>query len=339
MSEHILPRVTIHGAGLVGCYLGGRLHGHASVRLICRPYMITALNEHGLGTSDFRGHHRHVGVDSLDLRTHASAAIDAELVLVTVKSAATAEVAEKLAGVLAPNAVVISFQNGLRNAEQLREALPAHTVLAGMVPFNVVQAAPGVFHQASAGALMVEASPALAPFLDMFAAAGLPLQTRSDMRAVQWAKLLLNLNNALNALSGLPLREELSQRAWRRCLALVQREALRVLEAAKIRPARLTPLPPGWLPRVLEWPDLLFRRIATSLLAIDPLARSSTWEDLQVGRRTEVDYINGEVVKLAETHGLRAPVNARLVALIREAEQQPRHWQGEALLAELRNVR
>lgn len=338
MNERPLPRLAIHGAGLVGCYLGGRLHDHASVRLICRPYMITVLNEHGLGTSDFRGHRQHAVPESLDMRTHASAAIDAELVLVTVKSAATGEVAQKLAGVLAPGAVVISFQNGLHNAERLREALPAHTVLAGMVPFNVVQTAPGLFHQASSGALMVEDSPALAPFLGMFAAAGLPLQPRSDMPAVQWAKLLLNLNNALNALSGLPLREELSQRAWRRCLALAQREALRVLDAAGIRPARLTPLPPGWLPRVLEWPDPLFRRLATTLLAVDPLARSSTWEDLQTGRRTEVDYINGEVVKLAEAHGLRAPVNARLVALIREAEQQPRSWHGEALLAELRNA-
>jgi len=339
MNERPLPRVAIHGAGLVGCYLGGRLNGHARVRLICRPYMITALNEHGLGTSDWRGHHRHVATASLDLRTHASAAIDAELVLVTVKSAATAEVAEKLAGVLAPDAVVVSFQNGLRNAQRLREALPAHTVLAGMVPFNVVQTAPGTFHQASSGQLMVEDSPALAPFLDAFAAAGLPLQPRRDMPAVQWAKLLLNLNNALNALSGLPLREELSQRAWRRCLALAQREALHVLDAAKIRPARLTPLPPGWLPRVLEWPDPVFRRIAATMLAIDPLARSSTWDDLQAGRPTEVDYINGEVVKLAQAHGLHAPVNARLVALIREAEQQPRPWHGEALLAELRSTR
>lgn len=338
MNQRALPRVAIYGAGLVGCYLGGRLHGHASVRLICRPHMITVLNEHGLGSSDFRGHRRHAPPESLDMRTHASAAIDAELVLVTVKSAATAEVAGKLAGVLAPGAVVISFQNGLHNAERLREALPAHIVLAGMVPFNVVQTTPGVFHQASSGGLMVEDSPALAPFLDTFAAAGLPLQPRSDMAAVQWAKLLLNLNNALNALSGLPLREELSQRAWRRCLALAQRETLRALDSAKIRPARLTPLPCGWLPRLLEWPDPLFRRVAATMLTIDPQARSSTWDDLQAERRTEVDYINGEVVKLAEAHGLRAPVNARLIALIREAERQPRHWRGEDMLAELRNA-
>jgi 2-dehydropantoate 2-reductase len=327
--------VAIHGAGLVGCYLGGRLHGHASVRLICRPYMITALNEHGLGTSDFRGHHRHVAVDSLDMRTHASAAIDAELVLVTVKSAATAEVAEKLAGVLAPGAVVVSFQNGLRNVQRLREALPAHTVLAGMVPFNVVQTAPGTFHQASSGQLMVEDSPALASFLDAFAAAGLPLQPRRDMPAVQWAKLLLNLNNALNALSGLPLRQQLSQRAWRGCLALAMREALLVLRHAGIQPARLTPLPAAWLPRVLQLPDALFRHLAAAMLAIDPAARSSTWEDLRAGRPTEVDAINGEVVALARACDLQAPVNARLVERVHEAEHRPRSWRGADLLAEL----
>jgi 2-dehydropantoate 2-reductase len=332
-------RIAIYGAGMVGNYLGARLHGHAHIRFIARPRVAASLGERGLYVSDLHGHRQHIAPDQLDLHTHPEAARDADLVLVTVKSAATMDVAHELADVLAPGTPVISFQNGVRNTAELRAALPAQAVLAGMVPFNVTQPQPAHFHQGSSGNLIVERSEALAPFAEIFAASKLPLQQHEDMQAVLWAKLLLNLNNPLNALSGLPLREELAERAWRQCLAFLQREGLRILDAAGIRPAQLTALPARWLPSVLSMPDALFRRLAARMLAIDPLARSSTWDDLQVGRRTEVDYINGEIVALAASKGLRAPANARIVALIREAERHYEPWQGTTLLRELREVR
>jgi 2-dehydropantoate 2-reductase len=334
-----LPRIAIYGAGMIGNYLGGRLHDHARVRFIARPPMAATLKECGLTVSDLNGHRQHIAPDALDVHTQPETARDAELVLVTVKSSATMDVGHELSEVIAPGTPVISFQNGVRNAAELRASLPGHSVLAGMVPFNVTQPEPGHFHQGSSGALMVERSAAFEPFLPAFAASGLAPQLQDDMHAVLWAKLLINLNNPLNALSGLPLRDELAQRTWRRCLALLQREGLQILEATGIRPAQLTALPARWLPSVLSLPDAMFHRIAARMLAIDPLARSSTWDDLQAGRRTEVDYINGEIVALATSKGLRAPVNARVVALIRDAERSYLRWEGEALLKTLRNAR
>ncbi|GLQ48084.1 2-dehydropantoate 2-reductase [Dyella lipolytica] len=333
------PRIAIYGAGMVGNYLGGRLHEHARVRFIARPRIAATLKEHGLKISDLHGHRQYIAPDALDVQTGPEAAHDAELVLVTVKSAATMEVAHELSSVIASGVPVISFQNGVRNAAELRASLPGHTVLAGMVPFNVTQPEPGHFHQGSSGELTVERSTAIDAFLPAFAASGTALQLQDNMQAVLWAKLLINLNNPLNALSGLPLREELALRPWRRCLALLQREGLRALDAAGIYPAQLTTLPARWLPNVLSLPDALFNRMAARMLAIDPLARSSTWEDLQAGRRTEVDYINGEIVALAGSNGLRAPANARIVALIREAERSYVRWDAMTLLNELRSAR
>ena len=332
----MLPRIAIYGAGMIGNYLGGRLHAHAHVRFIARPRVAATLRHHGLTTSDLRGHRQYVAPDALDVHTDPEAAGDAELVLVTVKSAATTEVARELSEVLTPNTPVISFQNGVHNADELRALLPDHRIVAGMVPFNVTQPEPGHFHQGSSGDLMAERSACLEPFLHVFAAGELPIQLRDDIQAVLWAKLLINLNNPLNALSGLPLRDELAQRSWRRCLALLQREGLQVLKVAGIRPAKLTALPAHWLPSVLNLPDALFQRMAARMLAIDPLARSSTWEDLQTGRRTEVDYINGEIVQLAASKGLRAPANAHIVALIREAERSYVRQDAQALLNALR---
>jgi 2-dehydropantoate 2-reductase len=338
MSVHALPRIAIYGAGSVGGYLAARLHEHARITCIGRRRVIDAWRLHGLDWSDLQGGHEHVSAKEVELQVDPFAAAKAHLVLVTVKSSATETVARELAEVVAPGVPIISFQNGLHNGELLRAALPGHPVLSGMVPFNVLQRVPGDFHQGSGGELMVESHASLAAFHPIFAAAGLPLIARNDMPAVLTAKLLLNLNNALNALSDLPLKDELSQRDWRRCLALAQREALEVFAAANIHPAKLTPLPPQWLPRVLEMPDAWFRRIASRLLAIDPVARSSMWEDLQRGRPTEVDAINGEVVRIAAQYRSSAPVNARLVALIHEAEQSRRAWSAQELLTELHHA-
>lgn len=334
-----VPRIAIYGAGMIGNYLGGRLHEHARVRFIARPRVAATLKEHGLTVSDLNGHRQHVAPEALDVHTQPDAARETDLVLVTVKSSATMDVGHELSEVLAPGTPVISFQNGVRNAAELRASLPGHGILAGMVPFNVTQPEPGHFHQGSSGALMVERSSALEPFQTAFANAGLALQAQDDMQAVLWAKLLMNLNNPLNALSGLPLRDQLAHRTWRRCLALLQREGLRILEAAGIRPAQLTPLPTRWIPTVLSLPDAVFHRLAGRMLAIDPLARSSTWDDLQSGRRTEVDYINGEIVALAASKGLRAVANARIVALMRDAERSYLRWEAEALFKTLRNAR
>ncbi len=331
-----MARICIYGAGAIGCYLGGRLAaGGVTVDFVGRPGMGEELRRHGLTPTHYDGRDWRVPPEAIAFSTRPDAAASAELILVTVKSGATAQAATELAGAIRPDAVVISFQNGIGNAQALRTALPGRSVLAGMVPFNVVKRAPGAFHQASEGEPEVEDAPALSPFLADFAQAGFALRRHRDMLPVQWAKLLLNLNNAVNALSGLPLQQELAQRDYRRSLALAQVEALALLKEAGLRPARLTPLPAGWIPALLRLPDALFARFAGKMLAIDPSARSSMADDLGAGRRTEVDWINGEVVRLAQRLGRKAPVNEHLSFLVRQAERAPRPWSGEALLAQL----
>lgn len=340
MKTETQPRIVVLGAGSIGCYVGGRLAAAgANVVLLGREKLGATLRAHGLTLTDLHDARLEISPGEIPFSTDPAELRNAALVLVTVKSGATPGAADELAGLVSPNTVVISFQNGLHNAEVLRARLPRNRVLTGMVPFNVVNRGAGSFHQGSDGLLAVDRHGALAPFLTAFANAGLPLELHDDMRAVQWAKLLLNLNNAVNALSGLPLKTELSQRDFRRCLALAQQEALDLLDAANVPLAKLTPLPPGWIPTLLQVPDTLFRLLANRMLAIDPLARSSMWEDLEAGRTTEIDWINGEVLKLAQSLDRTAPINARLIELIRAAERGgKRDYSGAELLTELRTV-
>src|SRR5690606_23361665 len=98
-------------------------------------------------------------------------------------------------------------------------------------------------------------------------------------------------------------------------------ESLRVLRHAGIRPARLGPLPPHVFPYLLRLPSPLLRIVSRVQVAIDPEARSSMWDDLTRGRLTEVDWLNGEIVRLAREHGTTAPLNERVVALVHDAER------------------
>jgi len=173
-------------------------------------------------------------------------------------------------------------------------------------------------HRASEGKVIIEAGiSGLAERLDV---EGLEVETHADMTAVLWGKLLMNLNNALAALSGLPLATELADRRWRLILAGQIDEALAAMKALGIKPARIAGLRPALLPKVLRLPDWLFRRLARRMLAIDPQARSSMWDDLQRGRPTEIGELQGAALRLAEKAGTPAPLLTSVTALVRAAE-------------------
>lgn len=328
-----MARIAVFGAGSVGVYIGASLHAAgADVVMIGRARMRQQIASQGVLLSDLDGRRQQLAAAGFPYQENPFALTDAQLILVTVKSADSATAAAIIAQHARPSALVVSLQNGVGNTAVLRSALPGWQVLAGMVPFNVVQMEGSRFHRGSGGQLMVEASAALEPWQAVFSQAHLPIQPCADFDAVQWGKLLLNLNNAVNALSDLPLKTELSQRAYRRCLALLIEEALRLLRAAGIRPAKIARVAPQLLPLLLRLPDALFKRVAAAMLKIDPQARSSMWEDLRAARLTEVDYLNGAIVGLARSLGKDAPANRRITALIHAAEGAAlQSWHGDAL--------
>ncbi|WP_211461832.1 2-dehydropantoate 2-reductase [Collimonas silvisoli] len=330
-------KIAVFGAGSIGVYIGASLlAAGGDVVLIGRARMRQQIASQGVLLSDLEGRRQRFEGEHFPYQESAAALAEADLILVTVKSADSAAAAVSIAEYAKPSALVVSLQNGVGNVETLRSLMRGWQVLAAMVPFNVVQMEGNRFHRASGGELMIETNAGLEPWLTLFRQAHLPLQQCEDFAAVQWGKLLLNLNNAVNALSGLALKSQLSQRAYRRCLALLIEEALGVLRAAGIRPARIARVGPQLLPALLRLPDAIFKRVAASMLKIDLEARSSMWQDLQTGRLTEVDYLNGAIVHLAESLARDAPANRRITALIHAAEQASRQpLSGEALYRSL----
>jgi 2-dehydropantoate 2-reductase len=311
--------IGIAGAGSIGCFVGGMLAASGRrVALLARPRVIEEIRGNGLRLTSFEGIEQQVAPSALTLSEDPSIFNDASVALVTVKSADTAEIADIIARHAPADAVIVSLQNGVSNVSLLRERLPGRRVLAGMVPFNVITLGSGRFHRATSGDIVLEQDDA--GTAGQLSVPGLKMRATTDMTGVQWGKLLFNLNNALNALADLPLRQQLAQRRWRRLFADQMAEGLAAIKAEGIRPVSSTPIPASWTPALLRLPDPVFGILLGRAMKIDPEARSSMWEDLQRGRRTEIDYLQGVITGIADRHGLQVPLSRRIVALIRGAE-------------------
>lgn len=314
----------VMGAGAIGLYVGGRLAAAGQdVSLVGRPRILDALARDGLRVSDLDGFDAHLRQGRLRLAETPDALAFAPdtIVLLCVKGGGTAQAAQALATACPAGLPVVSLQNGVENVARIAAHAPALHPVGAMVPYNVVLRGTHV-HRATTGRIQLQRDPATAPLAGAFSAAGLDALAVDDIQPVQWGKLLLNLNNPVNALSDLPLRDELQVRDFRIVFAALQSEALRAMARAGIRPAKVAPLPPSWLPHVLRLPDALFARLARRMLRIDPAARSSMWDDLEAGRPTEIDDLCGAVVRLAARHGVQAPCNARMCALLAGPRQR-----------------
>ncbi|TGK06839.1 2-dehydropantoate 2-reductase [Leptospira semungkisensis] len=324
-------KIAILGAGSIGTFIGAHLvqAGH-SVVFVGRERGKQESQLFGLGISDYTGNFFSLSPSQVRYVTDLKDARDADLFFITVKSKDTLDAGKSIRNLLSPEElakiVIVSFQNGIRNAKELATALPElkERILAGMVPFNVVAKGKGQFHRGTSGELVVESNSYGKEVVRILKNAGLAAMEHPNIEGVLWGKLLINLNNSLNALAGVPLREELSQRGYRRILSKMISEGMEILELSGIKPARAGKMIPQLAPLILKLPDFLFFTVASSMVKIDPEARSSMWEDLHYGRKTEIAYLNGEILRLADEIGHKAPINHKIVSLIGEAESDSR---------------
>jgi len=271
---------------------------------------------------------------------------DAECVIVAVKSQDTATVAEQLRDVLDRRAVVLSLQNGLDAAPALQRVF-GERAAAGVVSYNVFLDPSGVARQATSGKLIFE--PLKGPFAERMSelrralvAGGDVVELRADIRQIQAGKLLLNLNNGVCAATGLGIAASLRDADARACFSRCILEGLEAFHAAGLEPARVTVLPSAVIARALRLPNFIVTKLAKRIANVDDGARSSTLQDLDRGRATEIDGLNGAIVRIAAQAGRRAPVNERVTEVVKRHEasvlagQKPRFVAARELLSAAR---
>jgi 2-dehydropantoate 2-reductase len=299
------PRIAVVGAGAVGGYFGGLLaRAGAPVVMIGRPAFVEAVKKNGLflDTLQFQKSVR------VEASTELDAVRGAEVVLFCVKTTDNATTARALAPLLAPDTLVLSFQNGVDNVEQIRaaapiEALPTVVYVAASVP------EPGRVKHVGRGDLVFGPSNEKTERASaLFTRASVPCRISENIEGELWTKLIWNC--ALNAVSALG-RAKYGQIAAsadaRKVVETVVDEVLAVARAAKIHP-------PG-----LEDPKVAIAG-AFKIAAQMAEAFSSTAQDMNRGKRTEIDSLNGYISHRGAQLGVPTPVNHALYALVKLAE-------------------
>ncbi|MGI2036967.1 2-dehydropantoate 2-reductase [Shewanella frigidimarina] len=318
--------IAIFGAGSTGCYLAGQLCiSELQVSLICRPAIkqkIIANN--GITLTDYNGFKQTIMPQALitDINQESSINGKFDVVFVTLKCHQVSSIANQLMAITHDNSSIIFMQNGLGSFDSIKDSLGHYSLLQGITPFNVLQLPNAVFHKGTEGAFTLQANPHTIAIQSALVNHGFGCDIEADFTPMIYGKLLLNLNNALNAVTDLPIKQQLSHYKNRRILAKAMKEWLAVCEAADIQLHQYTKVKPSWLPTILSLPNVLFTVLAKQMLDIDPKARSSMWEDIQAKRKTEVDYINGAVVSMGKKYGIKTPVNQAIVEQIKQLEQR-----------------
>ncbi len=294
-------RIAVMGAGAVGCYYGGMLAraGHPVV-LIGRPEHVQAIERDGLR---LEAHGRDEQI-ALEASTEPGAIRDARLVLFCVKSTDTEFAAAQMQPHLAPDALLLTLQNGVDNAERLRRVLP-QPVAAAVVYVATEMAGPGHVRHHGRGELVIEPSTGSLAAQQMLITAGVPTEISPNVRGALWAKLILNCAyNALSAIARLPYGLLVQGEGVTEVMRDVVAECLAVAAADGVEVV-------GDVPTAVA-------RIARTM----PSQYSSTAQDLMRGKKSEIDHLNGFVMRRGEALGIATPANRVLHTLVKLIESR-----------------
>jgi 2-dehydropantoate 2-reductase len=294
-------KLAVMGAGAVGAYFGGMLAraGHEVV-LIGRAAHVEAIERGGL-RMETRSFDERVRVGA---STEPSAVAGARLVLLAVKSSDTESACASIAPHLDRAAIVLSLQNGVDNAERASQVLQRRVVPA-VVYVATEMAGPGHVKHHGRGELVVAPFEGSDEVVPAFAQAGVPVQVSDDVVGALWAKLILNCAyNALSAIAQLPYGRLVESEG----VAAVMRDV--VCECVAVAEAEGIVLPGD--------PWTAVQKLAPTM----PAQFSSTAQDVQRGKASEIDHLNGYVVRRGEARGIATPVNRVLQTLVRLIESK-----------------
>jgi 2-dehydropantoate 2-reductase len=295
-------KVAVMGAGAVGCYFGGMLAraGH-DVSFVARPQHVEAIRANGLRMQT-KTFDEQVRVNAV---TEPGGARDADLVLFCVKSMDTEAAGRQIRPTLRPDTLVLCLQNGVDNAERLRAVLPEHEVAAAVVYVATEMAGPGHLKHHGRGELVIEPARAGDSVAQAFAAAGVPTEISANVRGALWLKLILNsAYNAISAIAQKPYGESVKGEGIRDVMRDVVDECLAVAQADGVQV-------PG---------DA--HAAARKLVESMPAQYSSTAQDLARGKPTEIDFLNGYVVRRGQALGIPTPANRVLWSLVKLLEKK-----------------
>ncbi len=308
MSEiYHWPRIAVVGAGAVGGYFGGMFaRAGAPIVFVGRKHFADAIESKGLVLDQSHGQER----IRIEATTDIGAVRDCSLILFCVKANDTSATAAQMAPFVKPDSIVVCLQNGVDNAERVRAAASVLAIPAAVYVAVSVPELGRVKHLARGDLIIGPRSEKTIDIAKVFERAGIPCRISENIEGELWVKLLRNC--ALNAISALGHARygEIAQNAnAKQLMQNVIDEVLAVARAARVV-----------MPGVHDHKSGMAAAMELAMQMAD--AFSSTAQDLNRGRPTEIDALNGYVARRGAELGVPVPVNHALFTLVKLAEQR-----------------
>lgn len=300
-------RVAIFGVGAMGCLFGAQLAPYAKVTLIGHwQEQIETLNKNGLRFIRPGGEEKQIPLRATD---DAALIGEVDLALILVKAAGTAKAARDAAKILAPDGLAMTLQNGIGNVEVLADAIGHERTAVGVTAQGAAVLAPGVIRYAGPGPTHIATRPEIAMRVEgaaaMLTQAGFEVHVTDNLDSLVWGKLVINAGiNALTAILRVP-NGALLESEWARGL---MNEA--ALEAATVAATSAIALP---------YDDPVDQVGAVARMTAPN--RSSMLQDVLRGAPTEIETINGAVMRAGDRIGVPTPVNRALYYLVKAIEE------------------
>ena len=301
------PRIAVVGVGAVGGYFGGMFaRAGAPTVFIGRKHFADAVNSKGLVIDKLQGQER----IRANATTEMGAVRDCSLILFCVKANDTAAVAKQMAPFVRPDATVVCLQNGVDNAGQVRAATNVIAIPAAVYVAVSVPESGRVKHLARGDLIIGPASEATTDLANLFIRAGIPCSISDNIEGELWVKLLRNCAlNAISALGHVRYGEIARNADAKELMTHIVDEVLAVARAAGV---------------VLQGVDDRESGMAAAMELATQMADafSSTAQDLNRGRPTEIDALNGYIARRGTGLGIPVPVNHALFTLVKLAEEE-----------------
>ncbi len=330
LNENLKPKIVVVGAGAVGSLLGGLLaRAGEDVTLIARQAHVEAIRAAGLRITGVLG--------EFAVQIKAAQALDfrPDLVLLAVKTQ-DVEAVCRLMGPFVQTTPLLTLQNGVRSHEIAASLLPRANILCGVVMFNVQFVKPGEITYARGGSLVIGEAFGVngqrVRDLQAILNRAIPTNISGDIHGAHWTKLLVNnVANGLEAMTGLAIRECMRYAGLRRIGTLALKEGYQAINKSGFHLAPLPGVPAPALTLILRSPlPLAAWVLSRSMGSLKTL--SSTLQSLRRGRPTEIDYLNGEIVRLGRQIGMATPYNSMILAVVHEVERTGQFYSPDELV-------
>lgn len=311
-------KIAVIGAGAIGSVLGGLLaHRGHDVTLIGRRPHVGRIQQHGLIIDGVLGH-LNIQVTAAETLNFAP---DVAIIATKTQDVRQAILENKDA---LQNSSTITIQNGIQASHIATEILGEHNIFSGVILFGATFLEPGEVTYSPQGSIVLghtyqphdDRVQQLATLFNV----AIPTVTTTNITGAHWTKLVINENNALLAITNLPLKEAMRHKIIQTLSVLMMREAIRVIHASGAQLAPLPGAPIGIITKLLFLPLPIARsipKLSANRMGQLPVL-GSTLQSIRKGESTEIDYLNGEVIALGKHHDIPTPINTKIVELVHQ---------------------